>query len=589
MVRTFKLSLITLLSLFLLLPSARAQTPTSPSSSPRAAEADWRQAFGSLPVQEGGRIMPLDTFARQLGVQLTGRSSWAKGKGPDGYSGKQPVELVADLMFNGKVTWQKQLVAVDRDAFRKTLGLETGEKARRFYSPMELMLNTKMQQLLTDFEKAAQANPDYKPMGDQKTAMDMREALERAAALVMQRTIPVVPQGEGKPFLMAGPGAGDAGTEKVQEAFSALSEAYIRAGGTNTPELVTKVGELRAAIDACGTISAKEQKAINLEAFMNRHKPWMMTATAYGLAIVVFGLSRLTLRKPLLVVAGLLLAWGVVEHALGIALRVVILGRAPVSNTYEGLLWMGLVAIAVGGLFQIFSRRSYYFLGGLIAAELSVLFAMLVPLEQQTNALPAVLRSNYWLIIHVITITSSYGVLAVASVLGHVYLFKEVLFKRRAAASANGNGKAPLITQTYRAIQLGVLLLTAGTILGGVWAADSWGRFWGWDPKETWALISIVVYFAMLHARYIGWLRDVGMAAAAIVGFLAIIWTFYGVNYVMATGLHSYGFGSGGEVYVAAWAILELAFLGACKWRYNVLHSRPAANPAPSGAAPAHQ
>jgi cytochrome c-type biogenesis protein CcsB len=527
--------------------------------------------------------MPLDTYARQLAVQLTGRSHWSAGKGPEAFSDKQPVELVADLLFSGGSTWRKPLVVIELDSFRGTLHLETGEKARRFYSPMELMLNPQMQRLLNDYEKDAQANPEFKPSGDMKTALDMRAGMERAAALVMRHTLPVVPQGDGKPFLFAGPGAGDPGTETVRAAFSAVGEAYVRAGGTNTPELVAKVDDLRAAINSCGTISAKEQKAISLEAFMNRHKPWMMTAAAYGFAIVAFGLSRLFLRRSMLVLAGLLLAWGIAEHAIGIALRIIILGRAPVSNTYEGLLWMGLAAIGVGGLFQVFSRKSSYFLGGLIAAELSVLFAMLVPLEQQTNTLPAVLRSNYWLIIHVITITSSYGVLAVASVLGHVYLFKEVLFKGRNPQSAihnpqsNGNGKSPLITQTYRAIQLGVLLLTAGTILGGVWAADSWGRFWGWDPKETWALISIVVYFAMLHARYIGWLREVGMAAAAIVGFLAIVWTFYGVNYVMATGLHSYGFGSGGEKWVALWAAFELAFLGACKWRYNVLAARPAA------------
>jgi cytochrome c-type biogenesis protein CcsB len=562
--------------MLLLLPTAQAQTKSQSSSQPAA---DWRQTFGAIPVQDGGRIMPLDTYARQLAVALTGRSSWSAGKGPEAYSGKQPVELVADLLFSGSTTWRKPLVALDIDSFRKTLGLETGEKARRFYSPMELMLNTSMQKLLSDYESARDANPDYKPTGDQKMAADMRIGMERAAGLVMQHTLPIVPQGEGKPFLHAGPGAGDAGTEKVQAAFSALAEAYIRAGGGSTPDLVARVEDLRTALNDCGTVSEKTQKAINLEAFMNRHKPWMMTATAYGLAIAVFGLSRLFLKTPMMILAGLLLAWGVTEHALGIALRVIILGRAPVSNTYEGLLWMGLVAIAVGGLFQLFSRKSYYFLGGLIAAELSVLFAMLVPLEQQTNALPAVLRSNYWLIIHVITITSSYGVLAVASVLGHVYLFKEVIFGRR-NLQTNGNGKSPLVTQTYRAIQLGVLLLTAGTILGGVWAADSWGRFWGWDPKETWALISIVVYFAMLHARYIGWLRDVGMAAAAIVGFLAIVWTFYGVNYVMATGLHSYGFGSGGEKWVALWGGFELAFLAACKWRYNALHTRRPQEPA---------
>jgi ABC-type transport system involved in cytochrome c biogenesis permease subunit len=80
-----------------------------------------------------------------------------------------------------------------------------------------------------------------------------------------------------------------------------------------------------------------------------------------------------------------------------------------------------------------------------------------------------------------------------------------------------------------------------------VWAAESWGRFWGWDPKETWALISILTYFAVLHARYVRWLKDFGLAASAVLGLVVIVWTFYGVNYVMATGLHSYGFGSGGE------------------------------------------
>src|SRR4051812_43276224 len=116
MVRTFKLPLflLPLLSLLLQLPCAAAQsgTPASPSSSP---PTDWRQSFGALPVQDGGRVMPLDTFARQLAVQLTGRSSWSNGKGPEAFSGKQPVELVADLLFSGSTTWRKPLVVVEID------------------------------------------------------------------------------------------------------------------------------------------------------------------------------------------------------------------------------------------------------------------------------------------------------------------------------------------------------------------------------------------------------------------------------------------------------------------------------------------
>lgn len=218
------------------------------------------------------------------------------------------------------------------------------------------------------------------------------------------------------------------------------------------------------------------------------------------------------------------------------------------------------------------------------AALISVLFAGLVPLTDRSNSLPAVLRSNYWLIVHVLTIVASYGVLAVAAVLGHVYLVKHVLLTGHKARTEDGKLSHPIIAQAYRTIQVGLLLLTAGTILGGVWAADSWGRFWGWDPKETWALISIVVYFAVLHARYVGWLRDFGLAAAAVLGFVVIVWTFYGVNYVMATGLHSYGFGSGGEVWVGLWAIAEIVLLIVCRWRYSASQRATRASAAPLAA-----
>ncbi|MCK4873032.1 MAG: cytochrome c biogenesis protein CcsA, partial [Phycisphaerales bacterium] len=123
----------------------------------------------------------------------------------------------------------------------------------------------------------------------------------------------------------------------------------------------------------------------------------------------------------------------------------------------------------------------------------------------------------------------------------------------------------------YHMMAFGFLMLTLGIISGAIWAKQAWGRYWGWDPKETWALISIIVYFILLHARHIGWLRDFGLAVSSILAFLCIVWTFYGVNYVMASGLHSYGFGSGGEVWVAIWALAELVFLAICRMRYSLL------------------
>lgn len=103
-------------------------------------------------------------------------------------------------------------------------------------------------------------------------------------------------------------------------------------------------------------------------------------------------------------------------------------------------------------------------------------------------------------------------------------------------------------------------LLAPGIILGGIWADYSWGRFWGWDPKETWALIALLGYLAVLHGRVIGLIKDFGMVVCAIVTFSLVIMAWYGVNYVLGAGLHSYGFGAGGVEYVSAFVAVHLLF-----------------------------
>jgi hypothetical protein len=105
----------------------------------------------------------------------------------------------------------------------------------------------------------------------------------------------------------------------------------------------------------------------------------------------------------------------------------------------------------------------------------------------------------------------------------------------------------PLANFIYRAMQVGVLLIAAGTILGGVWADYSWGRFWGWDPKEVWALITLLVYLIPLHGRFAGWVSSFGLVVASVVCFLSVVMAWYGVNFVLGVGLHSYGFVEGGS------------------------------------------
>ncbi len=515
--------------------------------------------LGAIAVQEGGRIMPLEAYAQRLAVEVTGRTRWSSN-GPDGYTGRVPMQLLLDTMFRGQEMLARRLITIEDKPFKKLIGVDP---ERRFFSPAELAMTKGLSDLLMKFEEARSIDPQASPDRNQRKALEIRGAANRLADLAGGETLAIVPSGLSKTFRRASALAADPGVESVQAAWAAVGTAW--AAGQS---IDGAVGQLESSIAALGTLEATDARAIGLELFYDRHDPWMKTAVFYGLAIVLFGISRLVLTRPLTIAALVCTAIGMGEHLMGIGLRVAILGRAPVSNTYEALLWMGLVGIGVGLAAQLLNKRKgWYLFAGVAAALVSVLFAGLVPLTDRTNSLPAVLRSNFWLTIHVLTIVASYGVLAVSSVLGHAYLIKDVIIGSR--DEVNVKRSAALVVQTYRTIQVGLLLLTAGTILGGVWAAESWGRFWGWDPKETWALISILTYFAVLHARYVRWLEDFGLAAAAVLGLVVIVWTFYGVNYVMATGLHSYGFGSGGEQWVGLWALLELLFLAVCFIRYR--------------------
>ena len=160
-----------------------------------------------------------------------------------------------------------------------------------------------------------------------------------------------------------------------------------------------------------------------------------------------------------------------------------------------------------------------------------------------------------WLLIHVLTITLSYAPLFLAFALGAIGIGFIL-----AGDHENSPRVRSMVQAVYRCMQIGLVLLIAGTILGGVWADYSWGRFWGWDPKETWAFIAIMGYLALLHGRLAGWVKNFGMLAGAIVAFTLIIMAWYGVNFVLGAGLHSYGFGAGGLEWVSGFVGIFLVY-----------------------------
>ncbi|MEM8810565.1 MAG: cytochrome c biogenesis protein CcsA, partial [Cyanobacteria bacterium P01_G01_bin.38] len=306
------------------------------------------------------------------------------------------------------------------------------------------------------------------------------------------------------------------------------------------------------------------------EVFFNHFHPFAKAWQLYGLAFIVM-LAALWVKPPdqrldlYWSAIGLFVA-GVAVQSYGFLLRMQIADRPPVTNMYESVVWVGFGISAIALAFELIYRSKYYLLA---AAPLSVMCLILADslpavLDPSISPLVPVLRDNFWLSIHVPTIALSYASFALALGLGHVAL-GSYLFTPQA------KDRIQLLSKlNYRVLQVGVLLLTAGIILGGIWAHFSWGRFWGWDPKETWALIALLCYLVPLHGRLVGWIGNFGISVASVVAFNAVLMAWYGVNFVLGTGLHSYGFGTGGsELMIAGVVGLDLLFVLVAAARYK--------------------
>lgn len=293
---------------------------------------------------------------------------------------------------------------------------------------------------------------------------------------------------------------------------------------------------------------------IETEVLYHRWKPFHIAALAY-----LFGFFLLVLFKTRSFPRSLgiwLCAMAIFFHTLGLVARVVVLSRPPVSNMYESMIFMNWAVVIFAAIFSFLRKNAAALTAGGFLSAIVMLYADLLPIDSSLDVLVPVLRSNYWLSVHVMTVVSSYGAFGLAMALGHRHLVANVFGKFTPQAEKES---ADLI---YRVIQLGVILIGTGTFLGGVWANESWGRFWGWDPKETWALITFLGYLAVVHLVYTKRMGRFGLALFSVLGFLLVLMTWYGVNFILGRGLHSYGAGSGGMNWVIYYLIFEAAFVG---------------------------
>jgi cytochrome c-type biogenesis protein CcsB len=370
--------------------------------------------------------------------------------------------------------------------------------------------------------------------------------------------------------------ADQAPIQRVRTLTAALVTAYQNGDRASVSASASALG--RRLVDLAPEMYPAA-KTTRVEVQYNRLKPFRLAWVAY-----LFGFLLLLASFPLAARwagrAGIaLVLLGFALHAYGMGLRIYISGRPPVTNMYESVVWVAWGAVLFALIFEAIYKARYFAAAAAGLATLSLILADNVPiLDGSIDPLVPVLRDNMWLTVHVLTITLGYAAFLLAMGLGHLnlglYFFapgKTALFKK-------------LSLFLYRALQVGTLLLATGTMLGGVWASYSWGRFWGWDPKETWAFIALLGYLAILHGRMVGWIREFGMAVGAILGFLLVLMAWYGVNFVLGTGLHSYGFGSGGYAYVGGFVAFEVLVIVAAllRRRFEEAKKRQAVPGAPT-------
>ncbi len=296
-------------------------------------------------------------------------------------------------------------------------------------------------------------------------------------------------------------------------------------------------------------------KAISLEISYNRLDPFYKGKFFYGFSIIFLLLSFMTLKKWFYRLGFFLLAAGFILHLLGVIARMYIMQRPPVTNLYETFVFTGLITALLGMVLEWFGKRNIGILTGSLAGLVMLMIAGKYALEGDTmGMLVAVLDSNFWLAVHVITIILGYAGIVLSGFIGHVYILQKI-FKPY---------KTDILKSTFQAVYaiqaFGIIFTFLGTVLGGVWADQSWGRFWGWDPKENGALVILLWAALLFHARLAKWIKETGFAFGTVVGVIAVSLAWFGVN-LLGVGLHSYGFTSGIARSLFLFIAFELLFM----------------------------
>lgn len=504
--------------------------------------------FGRLVIQDaGGRMKPINTFSSELLRKVSHSNS---------YKGMNPDQVFLSMSQYAQFWIEIPLVYLreGNDSIRKIIGVDSKLVNAPFIAFFDEKGNYKLSPYLDAAYKAANPNQFEKDFIETDKKVNLMESALSGRILKIF-PIPNDPNNKWVSALELGE-AGLKGMDSTYTKsvlplyFGSLNQASQTGDYKNADDLVESLNGFQKKFGA--KVRPSEDK-IDLEILYNKYDilPKLFFCYALGgIFMLIFTLFSIFFDKKYLrvTVNGFHILIGVFFglHTLALIARWFISGHAPWSNAYEAIIYVAWATMFFG---LAFDRKSKLTVASAAFVTSMIFMAAYANwLDPEIANLQPVLNS-YWLMIHVAVIVASYGPFALGMILGFVSLL--LIFFTNEKNKAKMDLNIQEITYINEmALTIGLIMLTIGNFLGGQWANESWGRYWGWDPKETWALISIMVYAFVIHARFVPALRGKWVFnLMSMFAFISILFTYYGVNFHLV-GLHSY---ASGEAHSLSW------------------------------------
>ncbi|KYJ87730.1 cytochrome c biogenesis protein CcsA [Sulfurovum riftiae] len=532
--------------------------------------------FGELVVQDHqGRMKPMDTIAHDVVAKITGKSS---------VFGLEPTQVFLGMILQPEIYQNIPMIKIGHKKIALDLGLPEDTKYAKFTDFFSAKDNG--YKIFDQVSAASRKKPLEKSQYD-KELIKVDERVNVSYMAYQGTLMRIFPKPNDENHKWFAPM--DAmktfppkEAEKVKMAISAyfimVSQA-IKTGDWKNANLALR--GIRKYQKTYGADVLPSKRHVEMEIWYNKLGLFGKLVPVYlllGIILLIFAFIHVI--KPNFPMKWIMRgAWTVliiafILHVIGMGIRWYIAGHAPWSNAYESIVFIAASTVLAG---IILARKSPFALAGTaILAGVTMGVAHMNFINPEITNLVPVLKS-YWLMIHVATIISGDGFLGLGSILSLLVLILFIMRGKEDNANIDRSIKE-LTNLAEMGLIIGLMLLTVGNFLGGVWANESWGRYWGWDPKETWAAVTILIYATVLHMRFVPKLNDTFIFnVAATWAYSTVLMTYFGVNYYLS-GLHSYA--AGDPVPIPMWvyyAIAGLAVLTFMAWRNRKMNKHTAA------------